>query len=373
MHTTVKQIELPAHKRVFAVSDVHGNLDYLKGLLAKISFSDDDVLILLGDLIEKGPQSLETLQYVMQLCKSHTVHVLRGNCDRLLFDDNLPDEWLFRYRHSWDGNMIMNELSARLNIPIHSVEDVGVLRVAAKREFPEEVSFLMNLPVILESEHYIFVHGGIPGEESLKNPGSLKPWECMKNDDFVNQGHCFHKKWCVVGHWPATLYRENWPCANPLVSPEQQIVSIDGGCIIKRDGQLNALLLPAAPSADAFSWISYDALPTAVALDAQTSSENSINIRYGDNRLEILERGEEFCTCRHCSSGRILDILTRDIWETEHGVFCEDSTDYLLPVQPGDTLSVIEQTSRGWLAKKNGVTGWYAGALRKEGGACAEH
>ena len=61
MHVTVRQIDLPSHKRVFAVSDVHGNLDYLKGLLNKISFSTDDILILLGDLIEKGPRSLETL------------------------------------------------------------------------------------------------------------------------------------------------------------------------------------------------------------------------------------------------------------------------------------------------------------------------
>ena len=371
MHAIVQQISLPANKRVFAVSDVHGNLNYLKGLLNKISFSTDDVLILLGDLIEKGPCSLETLQYIMHLCKTHTVHVLRGNCDRLLFDDNLSDEWLFRYRHSWGGNMIMNEFSGLLNLPINSVEDVAALRTAAKEAFPEEFDFLMNMPVILESEHYIFVHGGIPGEASLNTP--LDPWACMKNDDFVNQGHRFHKKWCVVGHWPATLYRENWPCAEPLVSAAQQIVSIDGGCVIKRDGQLNALLLPSIPSSDNFSWFSYDDLPTAVAANAQTPSECSINIRYGDNRLELLNRGDEFCTCRHRSTGHILDILTQHLWENEHGVFCEDSTDYLLPVQPGDTLSIIEKTSRGWLVKKDGVTGWYVGTLCKEGERCAEH
>lgn len=373
MHVTVKHIDLPADRRVFAVSDVHGNLDYLKGLLNKISFTTDDILILLGDLIEKGPQSIETLQYIMELCKNHTVYVLRGNCDRLLFDDGLPDEWLFRYRHSWGGNMIMNEFSSRLNIPIHCVEDVAILRDAAKQAFPEEFSFLMHMPVILESEHYIFVHGGIPGEDSLNDSSALKPWECMKNDDFVNQGHRFRNKWCVVGHWPATLYRENWPCANPLISANQQIVSIDGGCVIKRDGQLNALCLPAVPAADNFSWIAYDALPTAVAMDAQPPSKDSINIRYGDNKLELLTRGHEFCTCRHLSSGRIIDILSRDIWENERGIFCEDSTDYLLPVQPGDTLSIIEKTSRGWLAKKDGVTGWYTGTLNEEAASCVEN
>lgn len=373
MHTIVQQISLPAHKRVFAVSDVHGNLDYLKGLLNKISFSRDDILILLGDLIEKGPRSIETLQYIIQLCKTHTVYVLRGNCDRLLFDENLSDEWLYRYRHSWGGNMIMNEFSARLGIPISRVADVAAVRTAAKAAFPEEVSFLMELPVILESEHYIFVHGGIPGEDSLKDPSALQPWSCMKNDDFVSQGHFFRNKWCVVGHWPTTLYRKNWPCANPMVSAEQQILSIDGGCVIKRDGQLNSVLLPSVPAENAFSWVSYDALPTAVARDAQSPSTDSINIRYGDNQLTILARGEEFCTCRHLSSGRGIDILSRDILENERGVFCEDSTDYLLPVRPGDRLSIIAETGRGRLVKKDGITGWYTGRLCREGESWSEN
>lgn len=43
---------------------------------------------------------------------------------------------------------------------------------------------------------------------------------------------------------------------------------------------------------------------------------------------------------------------------------CEDSTDYRLPVEPGDVLKVVERTSRGILAKKDGVTGWYFGRVR---------
>lgn len=367
MRTTVKHIELPANRRAFAISDVHGNLDYLKGLLNKINFCEQDILILLGDLIEKGPQSIDTLQYVMNLCKTHTVHALRGNCDRLLFDDSISPQWLFRYRNSWGGHSIMNEFAQRLNLSLDSPEAVIALRAKAKQEFPEEFAFLMDLPVILESEHYIFVHGGIPGEDSLANPDALEPWSCMKNDDFVNQGHSFRRKWCVVGHWPATLYQDKFPCANPLISPEQQIASIDGGCVIKRDGQLNALHLPTVPRADTFTWTSYDSLPTATAATAQGPSAPSINVRFGDNELSVVKRGEEFCSCIHLSSGTQLDILTKDLWETEHGVFCEDSTNYRLPVQPGDLLSIIEETSRGWLVKKDGVTGWYAGTLLREG------
>lgn len=363
MPATVKHIDLPAHKRVFAVSDVHGNLGYLKGLLNKIHFSTDDILILLGDLVEKGPDSIGTLRYVMDLCSTHTVHVLQGNCDRLLFDPEISDQWLYRYRNSWGGNHMMNEFSRLLNLPLNSEQDVAALRQKIRQEFPEISAFLSSLPTILESEHYIFVHGGIPGEDCLHDPSQLNHWACMKNDDFVNQGHCFRNKWCIVGHWPVTLYHEDCICANPFIASSQQIVSIDGGCVIKRDGQLNALLLPTVPAADRFEWTYYDALPTATAQDAQSSNEQSICLPFGRHPLEILSRDEEFSECLHTPSGKIIHILNQDIWETDQGIFCEDSTDFLLPVQTGDVLSVVQHTGRGWLVKRDGISGWYHGSL----------
>ena len=35
-----------------------------------------------------------------------------------------------------------------------------------------------------------------------------------------------------------------------------------------------------------------------------------------------------------------------------------------LAVEPGDRLSIVEETSRGRLVKKDGVTGWYFGRLK---------
>lgn len=41
-----------------------------------------------------------------------------------------------------------------------------------------------------------------------------------------------------------------------------------------------------------------------------------------------------------------------------------DVTDYLLPVRAGDRLSLVRKTSRGWIVKKDGVTGWYLGRVQ---------
>ena len=79
--------------------------------------------------------------------------------------------------------------------------------------------------------------------------------------------------------------------------------------------------------------------------------------------MEVLKRGAELSLCRHLSSGRTLWVLTRYLHQREGQTWCEDTTDYRLPVTPGDLLSVVEETSRGALVKKDGVTGWYLGRL----------
>lgn len=37
----------------------------------------------------------------------------------------------------------------------------------------------------------------------------------------------------------------------------------------------------------------------------------------------------------------------------------------VLPVSSGDILSLEKETSRGYIVKKNGVSGWYLGELEK--------
>ena len=73
--------EIQPGRRVVAVSDVHGNLPFLKGILEQVRFTPADVLIIVGDLLEKGRDSLAVLRFVLELQKTHTVYPLCGNCD----------------------------------------------------------------------------------------------------------------------------------------------------------------------------------------------------------------------------------------------------------------------------------------------------
>lgn len=358
----VRPIDLPPGRRVLVISDIHGNLPLLKGVLDKAGFGKEDILIILGDILERNEGSLDTLRYVMELSRTDTVYTILGNCDNIIpaFVDLRYDFGEDFYSKRWFGRLgersVLVKMAHLAGVPIEKPEDYPAARAAIARAFQPELDFLRDLPHIYVNQNYIFVHGGVPREDRLEE---LEAYGVMKNDDFLGQGYCF-KRWVVVGHWPVTLYREDIPSAAPIIERERHIISIDGGATLKLDGQLNALILPREPGED-FSWVSYDGYPEVKALDDQEPSTDSVNIRWGRSRLELLEEGPELSRCRHLETGRELDILTEYLRRDEAGVWCEDSTDCRLPVKAGDTLSVVRKTSRGTLCKKDGVTGWYFG------------
>lgn len=359
----VLDVEFPKDRRIIVISDIHGNLPFLQKLLKKVNFSADDILVLDGDMIEKGDYSLDTLHFVMDLCRTHTVYPVAGNCDDLIPEfiqgDGSADPFFLHFLRLWPRSALLQMGALRGVDRAESLEDLTRLRQALQGSFPEEVAFLRDLPTVVRSPELIFVHGGVDDED---HPETISAWKCMKYDNFLPQEVHF-RRWCVVGHWPVTLYDPDIPSAAPIIRRDLHLISIDGGCVLKLDGQLNALILPRAGSED-FTWVSYDGKPTAVALDDQAPSAHSRNIRWIEHDMEVLAPGPEFSRCRHVATGYEMDILTRYLYKPgERFTPCEDATDYELPVTAGDRLSIVEQTSRGVLAKKNGVTGWYRGRL----------
>ena len=86
---------------VYAVGDLQGCLQPLKRLLVRVAFDPaKDTLWLVGDLVNRGPQSLETLRFLYQMRESvvcvlgnHDLHLLavRHNVERLKKGDTLRE------------------------------------------------------------------------------------------------------------------------------------------------------------------------------------------------------------------------------------------------------------------------------------------
>lgn len=307
----IKQLSIPQNRRVICISDVHGQLDVFKKLLDKVRFCDDDILILVGDLCSgryDNSQSPQMLEYAMELCEKPNVHAVRGNWD---FVERLP-------------------------------ENIGdELRVKAAEWFD-------SMPHIIETEDYIFVHAGL----STNNLNEQDD-RCIRHmaDDIV------FDKIVIVGHVPTINFSGNILSCNPVFDMERRIIRIDGGMDTWGCGQLNALIIHNGT----FSYFSADNLPTISAEKAQTAKGGDLSIVWvKDKEIELIESGEEFSICRHIASGKTIELANIAINKDKDGkLYCSLDTNYYLPVDVGDTISVLHRFSDRIFAKKDGIIGYY--------------
>lgn len=369
--TKIEQITIEPGKRILVTSDIHGHLSYFKKVLEKASFCDDDFLFIVGDIIEKGPENLNTLRYIMELCKQGNVIPLIGNVDayRLKLIYELSEENVYGFYdyilalRKWVGTSFYEELATECGYTINSPDDILLSKQAVIAHFKKEFEFLANLPTVVETQNYIFVHGGLRKKQASDNLDK-DIFELTKFDAFAENTFNIFDKYVIAGHWPVVLYDSAIPQMNPIINRDKKIISIDGGCGVKKDGQLNLLIIPDINcSVDKISHISYDEIPAVYALESQSSSTESIYISWLNREIRILKKGEEFSYIEHIKSGRKLHIPNSYLRnETE----CFDYTDYILPVNKGDRLSIISKNSKGYIAKKDGIIGWYFGDLASQ-------
>lgn len=368
--TTVKiqKIELEQNKRIIVVSDIHGYANYLDGVLKKVGYSNRDALIIVGDIIEKGPESLKTVQYVLKLQEENSnVYATMGNVDYGMledyFDNSQEGNSNFIKGLKWSKNVwkcgffldILDELG--IDYDEITEENVNEVKFRMGEKYEKELNFFKNLPTILNIGNFIFVHAGIP-TDCLQELEGTECFSCLKQDAFMNTDVIFQKT-VVVGHWPVCMYREDIDCMNPIFNYEKHIIAIDGGCALKNGAQLNALLIPDANAGmEEVTYTSYDDFPVIVAAASQEEKKPSIVIRYFDCQVELLAEIGDMAKIRHISSGKEL-MAPKSYLYGRDGLYCSDYTDTRLEVNCGDMLSVIEKTSVGYIVKKDGVVGWY--------------
>ncbi len=127
----------------YAVGDIQGCLDELLRLLDKVQFSDQDQLWLTGDLVNRGPRSLDTLRFVKQL--GDQAKVVLGNHD------------LHLLAMAYNGSRKSNK------------DTLDEILNATDRD--ELLDWLRRQPLLYRDRHLKFtmVHAGIPPSWKLKH------------------------------------------------------------------------------------------------------------------------------------------------------------------------------------------------------------
>lgn len=96
---------------VYIISDIHGNYNDFKRLLLKIKFNENtDHMYILGDIIDRGPESIRLLKYIQEQVNNKTMTMLMGNHELFAIMNckgQLDDETWSRF----GGEQTLKELS----------------------------------------------------------------------------------------------------------------------------------------------------------------------------------------------------------------------------------------------------------------------
>ncbi|MCW1382955.1 serine/threonine protein phosphatase [Novosphingobium sp. KCTC 2891] len=159
---------IPAGQRVYAVGDIHGRLDLFQMLIERIEADDaargpaDTTVILLGDLVDRGPDSAGVLRTARQWAATRQVRTLAGNHEEMFLGSFERDDTLRHFlRHGGRETL----LSFPIDYDTYSRTTIEELRALMPRFVPaEDVAFMRAMEDQIRIGDYLFVHAGIrPG------------------------------------------------------------------------------------------------------------------------------------------------------------------------------------------------------------------
>lgn len=160
---------LSAGLRLYAIGDIHG----CSSLLAKLHDQIDRlemsrpaeraIEVVLGDIIDRGPDSRGVIDMLMQRGASRTVVVLRGNHEELMLDALEDPKYLIPWL-KLGGLETLRSYGVTPSLPLDGPNLVETTR-RARETIPEtHLEFLRGLPMILRAGELSFVHAGVrPG------------------------------------------------------------------------------------------------------------------------------------------------------------------------------------------------------------------
>lgn len=223
-------------KKIFAVSDVHGDYEALIKGLEEAGYDENNenhLLISCGDAFDRGDSSLAIYEYFKKLSDENKAIILMGNHTKLFIDylngtslspfnylNNGTNETLADFLHrsspfeSWwtidkgrDDSPTVGDFGEWISEARQEIND----------EYPELLEWLENRPYYYETKNYIFTHGAIDTDaDDWHIPKCVHhmfvDWDALTWDD----GSFFGKeinntdKTVVIGHFGTDQLRKRY-------------------------------------------------------------------------------------------------------------------------------------------------------------------
>ncbi|KAI9234002.1 MAG: Metallo-dependent phosphatase-like protein, partial [Podila humilis] len=217
-------------RRTIVVGDIHGSLAGFEGFLTQIGYDGSkDQLILAGDLVAKGPESLQ----VVDKARALNALCVRGN----------HDDKVIRWRGYLDS--LSPPLAQMRSIPADLVQNSEHHRIA-KAMTPEQYQYLVGCPLMLQLPKELsvrkvpvyVVHAGIDPKVELMHQ---QPWVLTNVRNLLDDGTPYRKKkkgqgWAKVFNSGGSkdfmlVYGHD---AGRSVNVKEWSVGLDSGCVYGR-------------------------------------------------------------------------------------------------------------------------------------------
>lgn len=267
------QIDQPT-AQIYVIGDIHGHLKKLVRLLKDTRLIDERqtwsgeraILWFIGDLVDRGPDSIAVIDLVMRLQKEATeaggqVSCLLGNHELMM---------LAAYHFGRRSTGLSSSFIARWKQNGGNRKDLAALT-------REHLDWLAQLPAMTLTANYLLFHADAPFylrygnsveevntaiSSLLKNSDDLA-WEELI-EDFARRGAfatdhsgarfarrylaTFGGRQLIHGHTPITAFTRaaSRTVISPLIYAEQQCINIDGGMFLGGPGFIYTLPLAEA-------------------------------------------------------------------------------------------------------------------------------
>ena len=197
---------LPDGIRIYAVGDVHGRSDLLERLLAAIDADckqrpiASPITVFLGDYIDRGSDSQNVLNLLLQWRQHHEAIFLSGNHEtflpRFLADPRSLNEWR---QYGGLETLLSYGLKPTIN-PDHN-EEIRLATELANILPREHLDFLKSLDLSFSCGDFLFVHAGVrPCVPIHEQTEEDLLWI---RDDFLTWKEPF-ERFVVHGHTPVS-------------------------------------------------------------------------------------------------------------------------------------------------------------------------
>ena len=172
--------------RRFVIGDVHGCSKALRTIVETISPTTEDLIVFLGDFIDRGPDSRGVVDLVLSLSQATRVIAIRGNHELMLMDVLIrgcsPDLWL----QGGGAATLVSYGGSLERIPASHIE------------------FFASLRAHFETDNELFIHAGYqPDVPAERIDDAHRYWNHLTG---VLAPHCSGKR-VFVGHTPQASFK----------------------------------------------------------------------------------------------------------------------------------------------------------------------